>query len=861
METEMKSETTVSASFVSHRAADSVNSVLSGEFSGSAASEFSTYLSCELFSNGFDLSSGSLGRSRESSVNLREYVRGRESLDISEELNRPDWESNQSYFSMDYPISRDWSPQTVNFSNRMDNDDDSLQFNGDVGRGSAVVFRDIASESDDEDDFGEAISQEEPRVTQRAKKGLETRGKRGKRGSCHRCLKGSRFTEKEACIVCDAKYCSNCVLRAMGSMPEGRKCVSCIGYPIDETKRGSLGTSSRMLKRKLTRSEVKQIMKTEKLCVVNQLPAGCVCVNGKALCRRELVTLQTCPNPPRKLKRGNYWYDEVTGLWGKEGQKPSEVISPHLNVGGPIKPDASKGNTQVFINGREITSVELRMLQLAGVQCAGNERFWVAADGSYQEEGTDIIKGCIWDKAGMKLVCAVLSLPIPSKFSNIGRSVSGYIDYQITLRKLLLVGCSGSGTSTIFKQAKILYTDVPFWVDERESIFKQAKILYTDVPFWEDERESIKKKIQRKLFCYLCILLEGRQRFEEESLSERGKKQSSDETDSIENTYSADSKTLYTLSTPRLKDFSDWLVLVMVSGALEDFFPAANREYAPIVEELWKDTAIQATYVRRSELEVLPSVASYFLERVVDIMRIDYEPSDLDILYAEGIASKHGLASVNFSFPHSASYDVDTAVRYQLIRIQARDLGENCKRLEMFEDVGMVIFCVALSDYDQFALEGNGSLANKMMVGRKFIESIVSHPTFAEMEFLLILSKFDLFEQKIERVPLNQCDWFDDFRPLISGVQTNSNLNRNNINHSSSLAQVASHYIAVKFKRFYSSLTGRKLYVSVVNGMEADSVDAALRYAREILKWDEEKTDFSLSDYSFFSSEGSSFCD
>lgn len=67
-------------------------------------------------------------------------------------------------------------------------------------------------------------------------------------------------------------------------------------------------------------------------------------------------------------------------------------------------------------------------------------------------------------QAGMKLVCAFLSLPVPSKpsgscgeqvNSTMSMSVPDYLE-QRTLVKLLLVGYNGSGTSTIFKQVAYL---------------------------------------------------------------------------------------------------------------------------------------------------------------------------------------------------------------------------------------------------------------------------------------------------------------------------------------------------------------------------------------------------------------------
>lgn len=516
-----------------------------------------------------------------------------DSLDPNDS-NCPEWSSTKS-MSNEYPSSTTVSSFRTGEYNSMPHD---------TAKSPIVTFGDVDSydDADEELTYG---------VVERLRPKKEPLTK-PKKGACYRCLRGSRFTEKEACIVCNAKYCRNCVLRAMGSMPEGRKCVTCIGYPIDESKRGNLGKCSRMLKRLLNDLEIRQIMKAEKLCDVNQLPPEYICINGKPISHEELLLLHTCSNPPSNLKPGSYWYDKVSGLWGKEGDKPSQIISPHLNVGDPVKPDASNGNTQVFINGREITKAELRMLQLAGVQCAGNPHFWVNDDGSYQEEGQKNTKGYIWGKAGMKLVCALLSLPVPSKSKQPSTEETSYAvnrpfpDFfgERTLQKLLLVGSSGAGTSTIFKQ---------------------AKILYKEFPFSEDEREKIKLMIQGNVYGYLGILLEGRERFEEESLTSHLTYQPSGSANQLEGSPHGNNGVAVYSICPRLKEFSDWLLKIMACGNLEAIFPAASREYAPLVEELWNTTAIQATYNRKSELEMLPSVASYFLERAVDILQPDYE--------------------------------------------------------------------------------------------------------------------------------------------------------------------------------------------------------------------------------------------
>ncbi|MEP7324340.1 MAG: hypothetical protein ABI836_00200 [Gemmatimonadota bacterium] len=80
------------------------------------------------------------------------------------------------------------------------------------------------------------------------------------------------------------------------------------------------------------------------------------------------------------IRNGTYWYDKRSGAWGISGGPTLGFITPNLDVGGPLRADASNGHTGVFINGRELHRVDVvGLLQLGPVY---QGRYWMDGAGN-----------------------------------------------------------------------------------------------------------------------------------------------------------------------------------------------------------------------------------------------------------------------------------------------------------------------------------------------------------------------------------------------------------------------------------------------------------------------------------------------
>jgi len=190
-----------------------------------------------------------------------------------------------------------------------------------------------------------------------------------------------------------------------------------------------------------------------------------------------------------------------------------------------------------------------------------------------------------------------------------------------------------------------------------------------------------------------------------------------------------------TLTTPEAKVSKTFMEKLQKDGDMSD-------EVAKHIKTLWKDEGIQKTYEKRSNFQLFDS-AGYFFNRIDEIASPEYLPTEEDVLRSRVRTTGIVESSFQIDGNHFKMFDV------------GGQRNERKKWIHCFENVTAVIFVVGISAYDQVLFEDEQT--NRMIEALTLFDEICNSKWFQNTSMILFLNKMDLFQEKIQRVPLTTC--------------------------------------------------------------------------------------------------------
>ncbi|KZS94899.1 guanine nucleotide binding protein, alpha subunit [Sistotremastrum niveocremeum HHB9708] len=165
------------------------------------------------------------------------------------------------------------------------------------------------------------------------------------------------------------------------------------------------------------------------------------------------------------------------------------------------------------------------------------------------------------------------------------------------------------------------------------------------------------------------------------------------------------------------------------------------EEITNAIHHLWADPIIQELMDHSSEFYLMDS-ASYFFSEVNRIGSPSYHPSESDVLRSRQKST--GITETRFNMGQLSIHMFDVGGQR----------SERKKWIHCFESVTSIIFCTALSEYDQVLLEESSQ--NRMAESLVLFESVINSRWFMRTSIILFLNKIDVFKQKLPKVPLER---------------------------------------------------------------------------------------------------------
>ncbi|KAK9716657.1 hypothetical protein RND81_06G248300 [Saponaria officinalis] len=111
-----------------------------------------------------------------------------------------------------------------------------------------------------------------------------------------------------------------------------------------------------------------------------------VYVNGQAISQRAAKKAEKLAG---KIHPGEYWYDPKAGFWGVMGHQCLGIIPPSIKeFSAPMPENCSKGDSAVYVNGRELNKRDMGLLARRGLPTTKDRRYVVDISGRVLDEDT-----------------------------------------------------------------------------------------------------------------------------------------------------------------------------------------------------------------------------------------------------------------------------------------------------------------------------------------------------------------------------------------------------------------------------------------------------------------------------------------
>ncbi|KAF7328293.1 hypothetical protein MSAN_02486300 [Mycena sanguinolenta] len=174
-----------------------------------------------------------------------------------------------------------------------------------------------------------------------------------------------------------------------------------------------------------------------------------------------------------------------------------------------------------------------------------------------------------------------------------------------------------------------------------------------------------------------------------------------------------------------------------------ELFPM--RYYGPLAR-LWAEPVVQTAWNRGNEVAV-PENLHYFFSDLPRLFDVEYVPTTQDIVLSR--TRTIGITETSFHRRDKEITIVDVGGQK----------SERRKWIHCFQDVTSILFVTSLSGYDRCLLEDRD--VNQMKDAMMIWESICNSQWFKRTSIILLLSKNDLFQEKIKTSDIKS--FFPDF--------------------------------------------------------------------------------------------------